>query len=84
MLSDSLFLMLAAAGTTSGFAYVELRKLAKRHSRNQLDIHPDLYEIWLDCLMKVVAEVDSEYTEAIDEAWRESLAGGIELLKSAY
>lgn len=84
VLSDSLFLMLAAAGTTSGYAHVELAKLAKRHSRKELDIHPDLYAIWLDCLMKVVSEVDTEFTPELDEAWRESLAGGIELLKSAY
>jgi len=31
-LRDSLFLMLSAAGTTGGYAHVQLEKLAKRHT----------------------------------------------------
>lgn len=84
VLSDSLFLMMAAAGTTSGYAHVALEKLAKRHNRNELDVKPDWYTIWLDCLLRVVSEVDAEYTQELDQDWRDSLAGGIDLLKSAY
>ena len=67
-----------------GFAHRELEKLAKRHSRAQLDVKPEWYDLWLDCLLKSVAEFDPEYSEELDTAWRESLRDGIELLKLGY
>jgi hemoglobin-like flavoprotein len=84
VLQDSLFVMMVAAGTTSGMAHKELAKLADRHSRNHLNIKPEWYVNWLDCLMKAVSEVDPQYSPKLDLAWRESLKGGIELLKSKY
>jgi hemoglobin-like flavoprotein len=84
MLEDSLFLMMAAAGTTGGLAYKELSKLAEHHSSRQLDIKPQWYDVWLTCLMKTVSEHDSEYSTDLDAAWRASLKSGIELLKSRY
>lgn len=84
MLQDSLFVMLVAAGTTTGFAYKELSKLAERHSRRQLGIDPAWYDTWLRCLMQAVSEHDPEYRPELGDAWRESLRDGIELMKSRY
>jgi hemoglobin-like flavoprotein len=84
MLQDSLFVMLVAAGTKTGFAFKELSKLAERHSRKQLGIHPDWYDLWLQCLLKAVAEHDPEYRPELDDAWRASLEDGIELMKARY
>jgi hemoglobin-like flavoprotein len=84
MLQDSLFVMLVAAGTRSGFAYKELSKLADRHSRQQLGIDPSWYDLWLRCLLKAVSEHDPEYSPELDGAWRESLRDGIELMKTRY
>jgi hemoglobin-like flavoprotein len=84
MLQDSLFVMLTAAGTSSGFAYKELSKLADRHSRQQLGIDPAWYDLWLSCLLKAVREHDPEYRPELDDAWRESLKDGIELMKARY
>jgi hemoglobin-like flavoprotein len=84
MLQDSLYVMLVAAGATSGFAYKELSKLADRHSRQQLGIDPAWYDIWLRCLLQAVSEHDPEYRPELDDAWRESLRDGIELMKTRY
>lgn len=84
VLSDSLFLMLSAAGTTQGFAHVQLEKLAKRHSRAELDIKPEWYEFWLDSLMKTVAELDPDYTDDVEAAWRNAVQGSIEVLIEGY
>lgn len=84
VLRDSLFLMLSAAGTTGGFAHVQLEKLAKRHSRTDLDIKPEWYELWLDTLLETVAEFDPDYTDEIDAAWRDSMKDGIDLLAAGY
>jgi hemoglobin-like flavoprotein len=84
VLQDSLFVMMVAAGTTTGMAHKELAKLAERHNRKNLAIKPEWYKNWIDCLMETVAEVDPEYTPELQTAWRESLKGGIELLSSKY
>lgn len=84
VLSDSIFLMLSAAGADKGFAHGQLKRLAKRHSRGELDIKPEWYTVWLDCLIATVAEKDPEFTEEVDVAWREALAGGIDLLIRGY
>lgn len=84
VLQDSLFVMMVAAGTTRGMAHKELAKLAERHSRKNLDIKPEWYTNWVDCLMKAVAEIDSEYSPEVETAWRESLKEGVDLLKSKY
>lgn len=84
VLRDSLFLMLSAAGTTVGYAHVQLEKLAKRHSHNDLGIKPEWYALWLDTLLQTVAEFDPDYSDAIDAAWRDSMKEGIELLAAGY
>lgn len=84
VLSDSLFLILSAAGTTQGFARAQLEKLAKRHSRQQLDIKPEWYIPWLDSLLQTVSEFDAEYSKEVDTAWRESVKDSIEVLVAGY
>jgi hemoglobin-like flavoprotein len=84
VLEDSLYLMLSAAGTTGGVAHAQLEKLAKRHSRGELDVRPELYSLWLDSLMKAVRESDPSYSPELEKAWREALKDGIEFLKARY
>ena len=84
VLQDSLFLMMVAAGTEKGPAHKELEKLAQRHSREHLDIKPEWYVNWLECLMKAVSEHDPKYSPEVEASWRASLADGIEFLKSRY
>ena len=84
VLQDSLFLMLVSAGTTGGPAHAELSKLAERHSRDQLGIKPEWYDVWLRCLLQAVAEQDPEYRPELATAWRESLEEGIAFLASRY
>ena len=84
VLRDSLYLMLSAAGTTEGYAHVQLEKLAKRHSRDNLGIKPEWYALWLDTLLETVVEFDPDYSDEILAAWRDSMKGGIDLLAAGY
>lgn len=43
--------------------YKRLEKIAKHHSRKELNIRPGLYEIWLECLIQAVKEIDNEFNE---------------------
>lgn len=84
MLESSLFVMLVSAGTTGGPAHRELSKLAERHSRAQLGINPEWYDVWLNCLLEAVAEHDPEYRPELANAWRESLKEGIAFMAARY
>jgi len=85
VLADSLYMMAVAAQLErSAGAWAEMDRLASRHDRTGLDIRPALYDLWLDCLLRAVARHDPEYSREIETAWRETLAVGIEYLRSRH
>lgn len=66
----------------TGDAY--LKGLAERHGQTDLDIRPELYDLWLDCLLKTVREFDPLFDDAIERSWRTVLRPGIEFMKAEY
>jgi hemoglobin-like flavoprotein len=85
VLADSLYIMAVAADSKEeAVAWKELDRLAERHSRKGLDIRPQLYESWLDCLVKAASDYDPDFSPGIEEAWRKALAPGIAYLSSRY
>jgi hypothetical protein len=74
----------AAQGTKTSAAWGDLPHMAARHSRNDLDIRPGLYDSWLDCLVAAVRKHDGMFSPEIEEAWRKTLAAGIEYMRSKY
>ncbi len=65
-------------------ANAHLERIALVHSRQGLDIRPELYDVWLDCLIATVKEFDPLADAAVERAWRQVLAPGIEFMKSRY
>jgi hemoglobin-like flavoprotein len=85
VLADSLYIMaVASESKDDAVAWRELDRLADLHSRSQLDIRPDLYVTWLDCLVKAASQHDPEFSPEIGEAWRQALTPGIEYLSARY
>lgn len=85
VLADSLYLMaVASESKEDAIAWKELDRLAEHHSRTGLDVRPDLYASWLECLVKAARKSDPEFSSQIEAAWRTSLAPGIEHLRSRY
>ena len=83
MLKASLYMMiLAAEGRTEIQAH--LQRIAKRHSRTDLNIRPDLYTLWLDCLVQAARECDTRFTPETEAAWRKVMEWGIMFMKSHY
>lgn len=62
----------------------KLRAIGQSHSREGFDIRPELYDLWLDCLLQAVRVHDREAGESDLAAWREVLGPGIALIKSFY
>lgn len=82
MLAQSLHEMVEFS--TSRVASDRLDQVARRHSQAERDVPPELYEIWLDSLVKAVRQLDPEFTEDVELAWRVVLAPGIAYMKFRY
>ncbi len=83
MLQDPLFVLaVAAQGGKNSPARYSMPGLAEKHGHKGLDIRPELYEVGLDALLETVKRHDPEHSHEIDEAWRTTLASGIEYMRS--
>ena len=58
-----------------------LGRLVERHGTRGLAIPARLYPVFLDSLLATVQEFDSQCDPAVLEAWRVTLAPGIELMR---
>lgn len=83
MLRESILVMLCFnLGTDESSA--EIDRLARRHSRAQLDIKPELYSLWLDALCQCIKLYDPEYTPELEQLWRDAMRKGIDRIISLY
>lgn len=82
MLKISLYIMMLTSGESEREA--QLERLARRHSRAELDIKPELYDLWLDRLLQAVGEADPKFDAPTEAAWRRVLQPGIDFMKSRY
>jgi hemoglobin-like flavoprotein len=73
-------LTMASVGTDE--ARKELVRLGQIHGREGLNIPPDMYDLWLDCLIRAVRECHTEWHPDIERSWREMLGPHIAVLKS--
>lgn len=85
VLEDSLYVVAnAAQGREGSLARGDLPRLAERHSRRDLDVRPELYDVWSECLVETARAHDPEWTDAAAAAWRETLAAGVRLMRERY
>jgi hemoglobin-like flavoprotein len=85
VLEDSLYVLAnAVQGREGSPAWGNLPQIADRHGRKDLDIRPELYDQWLACLLEAVRRHDPEFTVEIEDAWRQTLALGIDYMRSRY
>lgn len=85
MLEDSLYVLaVAVQGGQGSPARGALVGIARKHGRNDLDIRPGLYDLWLSALIETVGRYDPDYSPEVETAWRDTLAGGIEYMRSHY
>ena len=83
MLRQSLYVMLLAS-SGNGEAWKELDIRAEKHSRKQLNVRPELYEIWLHCLITAVSEFDRTFDTSVERVWRTVMRHGIEYMIERY
>ena len=85
MLEDSLFVLaVAAQGGEDSPARSALPDLARKHSREGQEIRPELYDLWLEALLETAKIHDPDFSPEVEAAWRETLAPGIDFMRSKY
>ena len=61
-----------------------LRRVADRHSQNDLDVDPKHYECFVDSLIETVRSIDHQFSAEVESAWRTVVAPGIAFMKGRY
>ena len=80
--SSLLILMTTTMDTPETRAHLE--HIAKSHSRSGHNVRPELYSLWLDCLIAAARQHDHQFEPSIEKAWRDTLSSGIETIKANY
>lgn len=80
--SSFYMMMLTAQGNARGQRY--LKEIADLHSSRRLDIKPEMYDLWLECLLKTVEEFDPLFNDHINRVWRGLMEEGIKFMQSRY
>lgn len=82
-LTSSLYvIVMALERGAAPLAYLE--QIAERHGRRDLDIPPELYDGWLECLVQAAREHDPEFSDRTELLWRNTMQFGIDLMKERY
>ena len=71
-----------AEGKASG--QMAIKRLGELHSRRRMNIAPEMFVIWVDCLMKTLAELDPQFSPQLEANWRRTLGPGIDVIKQMY
>jgi hemoglobin-like flavoprotein len=61
-----------------------LARVAERHSRRELGIDASHYPPFLESLIDTVKRYDPQFTPAVEQAWRATLAPGFAYMQSRY
>ena len=76
------FMIMFYNGTAVG--QMKVKRLGESHAQDRMDIKPQWYDLWVNALMKTIAQHDSKFSPALDRAWRTVLSKGIESMRRQY
>lgn len=62
----------------------DLYCIGQSHNKDNLNISPDMYDLWIRKLTEAVAKYDSEFSPRVELAWHIILAPGIAFMKYSY
>ena len=62
----------------------KLYMIGQSHNKDNLNISPNMYDLWLTTLVSTVATYDDEFSPRVELAWHIILAPGIAFMKYSY
>lgn len=69
---------------TNNTSYDMMHRIAVSHSKRGYGIKPELYDLWMDCMVATVAEFDPEFADEVELAWRLAFSQAITYMKCMY
>ncbi|MCM8530369.1 MAG: hypothetical protein NE330_04345 [Lentisphaeraceae bacterium] len=61
-----------------------LRKIRKTHARNDMNIAPHLYPLWINSFLATVEKMDPQMTPQLLAKWRGALTVAVDYIKGGY
>jgi hemoglobin-like flavoprotein len=84
-LEDSLYVVAnAVQGEEGSLARQALPAIAARHGRQDRDIPPHLFDLWIECLLETVRVHDPEWSPAVEAAWRDTTTFAADYIRERY
>jgi len=82
MMEKSFYSLFVFYATQNANDYLE--KIAFQHSGHDLGVQPELFDLWLENLIKTVEDFDVDCTDEVILSWRVVLSPGITYMKHKY
>ncbi len=76
--------MVILLGTGGAPVAPTLWRIARTHGPGGLDLPPEAFQAWLDCLVETVRESDPLFDAEIEAAWRSAVQVGIDFIVSSF
>ena len=67
-----------------GMSDTKIRALGESHSRSKMNINPMFYGMWLDALIDTLEKHDPDFSQELEQSWRNALRPSIEMIQSMY
>ena len=83
LLRDSVYTMVSHHVTEPEMRGL-LERLGEAHNRNNRNVLPILYELWLDSICETAKALDPEWSDDLDRHWRARLRPGMQIIMAAY
>ena len=61
-----------------------LDRIGESHSKKNMNIDPNLYQYWIDSLVKAVKEIDPQFTPELERGWEKVCRAGVDYIVSKY
>ncbi len=68
----------------NGVGTTGIDRIGESHSKKKMNIYPNLYDYWINSLVKSVKACDEKLTPAIEAEWRKTLRAGVDRIVSFY
>ena len=59
-------------------------RIRHTHGRDRMNIPPDLYDKWVESMIKAVEQHDPQFTPELAQHWREVLGHGAAYIRAGY
>ncbi|MCA9473655.1 MAG: globin [Nitrospirales bacterium] len=61
-----------------------LDRIAESHNKQHMNINPNLYQFWIDSLIKSVKQCDQKFSPDLERSWQKVLRAGVDYITARY